>query len=243
MSNPLPRQKQLLSIGDVIAELSSEFPEISISKIRFLESEGLIHPLRAPSGYRKFNHQDLERIRYILELQHHHYLPLRVIKDHLDGIERGVEQPVRVMREERLGEKLSSGSRFDQIVRNQIALDAKLSSAEFSQICRLDSNHLDEMIANGLLIVEQGKLRASQLEVARVLFKLNSLGVPYKHLRATKTSAEREFALVQALTKPLREKKAKQSKQRADETALEILNELSNLAIAYQAAHLRDELS
>jgi len=72
-------------IGEVIAQLRAEFPDISVSKIRFLEAEGLIQPARSPSGYRKFGPGDVDRLRYILTAQRDRYLPLRVIKDQLDA--------------------------------------------------------------------------------------------------------------------------------------------------------------
>jgi DNA-binding transcriptional MerR regulator len=72
-------------IGEVIAQLRAEFPDISVSKIRFLEAEGLIQPARSPSGYRKFAPADVDRLRYILTAQRDRYLPLRVIKDQLDA--------------------------------------------------------------------------------------------------------------------------------------------------------------
>ena len=80
-----------LSIGEVLGKLRSEFPDITISKIRFLESEGLIEPQRTPSGYRKFTGGDLERLRYVLEAQRDQYLPLRVIKENLDALDRGLQ--------------------------------------------------------------------------------------------------------------------------------------------------------
>ena len=72
-------------IGEVIAQLRADFPDISVSKIRFLEAEGLIQPARSPSGYRKFGPADMDRLRYILTAQRDRYLPLRVIKDQLDA--------------------------------------------------------------------------------------------------------------------------------------------------------------
>ena len=74
-----------VGIGEVIAQLRAEFPDISVSKIRFLEAEGLIQPARSPSGYRRFGPADVERLRYILTAQRDRYLPLRVIKDQLDA--------------------------------------------------------------------------------------------------------------------------------------------------------------
>jgi DNA-binding transcriptional MerR regulator len=83
---PAPRSTEShLSIGEVLDELRDEFPDITISKIRFLESQGLIDPERTPSGYRKFYGPDLERLRWILLQQRDHFLPLRVIKERLDG--------------------------------------------------------------------------------------------------------------------------------------------------------------
>jgi DNA-binding transcriptional MerR regulator len=80
-------------IGEVIAQLRGEFPDVSVSKIRFLESEGLIQPARSPSGYRKFGPTDVDRLRYILTAQRDQYLPLRVIKDQLDS-DRPAEGPL-----------------------------------------------------------------------------------------------------------------------------------------------------
>ena len=72
-------------IGEVLAQLRAEFPDVSVSKIRFLEAEGLIQPARSSSGYRKFGPADVERLRYILTAQRDRYLPLRVIKDQLEA--------------------------------------------------------------------------------------------------------------------------------------------------------------
>ena len=72
-----------------MAILRTEFPEVSISKIRFLEAEGLITPQRAPSGYRRYTESDVERLRYVLSVQREHYLPLKVIREHLEQLDRG----------------------------------------------------------------------------------------------------------------------------------------------------------
>jgi len=73
-----------LSIGDVLALLRQEFPDVTISKIRFLESQGLVNPERTPSGYRKFYEHDVERLRWVLRQQREHFLPLKVIKGRLE---------------------------------------------------------------------------------------------------------------------------------------------------------------
>ena len=79
----------LLSIGAVLNVLREEFPEVTISKIRFLESEGLVEPRRTPSGYRKFSAEDVDRLGHVLRMQRDHYLPLKVIREHLAAMERG----------------------------------------------------------------------------------------------------------------------------------------------------------
>lgn len=83
-----------LSIGEVLAELRDEFPDITISKIRFLESQGLVDPERTPSGYRKFYPSDVERLRFILREQRENFLPLKVIKERLADIDQGAPMPV-----------------------------------------------------------------------------------------------------------------------------------------------------
>jgi DNA-binding transcriptional MerR regulator len=85
------KEPEHLSIGEVLAELSDEFPDITISKIRFLESQGLVNPERTPSGYRKFYAHDLARLRWILYQQKEHFLPLKVIKERLDELPPGEE--------------------------------------------------------------------------------------------------------------------------------------------------------
>src|SRR3712207_6016734 len=78
-----------LTIGEVLTVLREDFPDVTISKIRYLESEDLVHPRRTPSGYRKFSSADVARLRYVLVAQRDHYLPLRVIKEHLEALDRG----------------------------------------------------------------------------------------------------------------------------------------------------------
>ncbi len=97
------RGDELLSIGAVLTFLRDDFPEVTISKIRFLEAEGLVEPQRTPSGYRKFSPADLERLAYVLRVQRDHYLPLRVIREHLDAIERGEAPPALPVAEVRPG--------------------------------------------------------------------------------------------------------------------------------------------
>ena len=107
----------LMGIGDVLAALRPEFPDVTISKIRFLESEGLVMPQRTSSGYRKFSHADVERLRYVLACQRDQYLPLKVIRDHLEAIDRGLEP--------------SSGADGPRVPRALVSTDGMPSSESF----------------------------------------------------------------------------------------------------------------
>src|SRR6195952_3360980 len=89
----LPGARGTLSIGEGLSQLRADFPDVTISKIRFLEDQGLVQPDRTPSGYRKFSGSDVARLRYVLSQQRDHYLPLRVIKDQLEAIDRGLVPP------------------------------------------------------------------------------------------------------------------------------------------------------
>src|SRR6478752_5684979 len=84
-----PRAEGVLSIGEVLGLLRPEFPDVTISKLRFLEAEGLIEPMRAPSGYRKYTRAHVERLRFVLTAQRDRYLPLRVIREQIEALDRG----------------------------------------------------------------------------------------------------------------------------------------------------------
>ena len=92
-ASSVERHEALLNIGQVLDLLRPDFPDITIPKIRFWEGEGLIKPQRTPAGYRKFSDHDVERLRYVLRMKRDHYLPLGVIREHLDAIDRGLEPP------------------------------------------------------------------------------------------------------------------------------------------------------
>ena len=90
---PAAASRVRMNIGQVLDLLRTDFPGITIPKIRFLEDKGLIKPERTPAGYRKFCAADVDRLRYVLRMQRDHYLPLKVIGEHLDAIDRGLEPP------------------------------------------------------------------------------------------------------------------------------------------------------
>ena len=164
-----------VGIGQVLAELRPEFPDISPSKIRFLEAEGLITPARAESGYRRFAVADIERLRFILTAQRDEYLPLRVIKerlDALDGDEAGAPPPVAMTRSELL------------------------------EATGADEEILAELEDYGL--VRRARMYGTEaVAVVRAAVSVREYGIEPRHLRAVKAAADREVSLVEQVVAPL----------------------------------------
>lgn len=199
-----------MNIGEVLAILRHEFPDVTVSKIRFLESEGLIEPQRSPSGYRKFTHADVERLRYILAAQRDSYLPLRVIKERLeaaDGAGRPAPRPV-------FAEDLPK---------------VRLSREELLARTGLDAETLAELEDYGLITPVARRYGADALEVARSVKALSRFGLRARHLRAIKVAADREAALVEQLVAPLLRRRAPGAAGRAEETARELAGLLDRL--------------
>jgi DNA-binding transcriptional MerR regulator len=170
-----------VSIGQVLDELRVEFPDISPSKIRFLESEGLIQPLRSSSGYRRFAVADIERLRFILTAQRDEYLPLRVIKERLDGVD---------------GAAADDG--------DPPALS--MTRSELLAAARAAEELLAELEDYGL--VRRARAYGSQaLTVVRAAALLAEYGIQPRHLRAVKAAAEREVSLVEQAVAPLTRQK------------------------------------
>ena len=181
-----------LGIGEVLARLRGEFPDVSMSKIRFLESEGLIEPARSPSGYRRFDEADVERLRYILTAQRDQYLPLRVIKERL------------------LPPAESDGGR------------GPLSRRELLAEAGIDDEQLAELESFGLVQrVGRGYSRDA-LGVASAVAALARYGVEARHLRAVRAAAEREISFIEQVVAPTLRQRNPQARQQAGRTAREI---------------------
>jgi DNA-binding transcriptional MerR regulator len=235
--------KHLYSIGDVIDLLGKDFPDLSISKIRFLESEGLIQPLRAPSGYRKFSTFDLNRIRYILELQNKHYLPLRVIKEHLELVDSGAEEVISLPKQDSI-QTIVQKKKINSLDKsNSIPAKQHLTKIEFLAACEIEEKYLNELINSGLIEVQSNRFSSLHVPLVRACFRLQNLGVPTKHLRSFKLAAEREVSLAEAIAKPVRDRKGQQSSSRADELIIELINEFFQLRAAIITAKLNSDLS
>lgn len=221
----------LLSIGDVLGLLKGDFPDVTISKIRFLEAEGLVTPQRTASGYRKFAPADVQRLRYILGLQRDQYLPLRVIKDHLDAIDRGL-QPTNSGQPPRPLVSVDSLVRAEDFTASK---PVRMTGAEICESAQLDAAVLAEIEGFGLISSRDGYYNADDFAVLRTVGALLAFGIEPRHLRSFKAAADREIGLVQQVITPIAKSKAADGVQRAAETAREI----AALSVALHAALVR----
>jgi DNA-binding transcriptional MerR regulator len=211
-----------MSIGSVLALLRPEFPDVTISKIRFLEDQGLIEPERTPSGYRKFGHADVERLRYVLSVQRDHYMPLRVIRDHLAALDRGLEQPVT---------GAGTGPRAPRLVPDVDGVPvaeprpaARLGRAELCAAAGIDEAMLRDLESHGLLAPRPGTRAydADAVLVARTAGELAAFGIGPRHLRAFRAAADREAGLVEQVVTPLRRQRGPEAAGRAEEASREV---------------------
>jgi DNA-binding transcriptional MerR regulator len=213
-------------IGEVLAQLRAEFPDVSVSKIRFLETEGLIQPARSPSGYRKFATSDVERLRYILTAQRDRYLPLRVIKDQLDAAEEGhgSRRP----------------GRYPVLADRPAAPAPPLSRRELLEATGLDEARLAELEDFGLVRRNGRRYGPDALEATRAIVALDRYGVQARHLRVLRASAERETALIELVVAPTLRQRSPGARDRAGRTAREIAAITLQLHAALIEAALAD---
>ncbi|MEU3147826.1 MerR family transcriptional regulator [Streptomyces sp. NPDC006999] len=207
----------LMSIGTVLNVLREEFPEVTISKIRFLESEGLIEPQRSPSGYRKFSAGDVERLGHVLRMQRDHYLPLKVIREHLDAMERGEAAPLPALSRQRDGEP------GPESLADPPATAARIGRAQLLAAAGVDQRQLAEWESYGLLApVEDEVYDAEAVTVAGLITELGRFGIEPRHLRAMKAAADREAGLVDQVVAPLKRHRNPQTRAHAQERTKEL---------------------
>ena len=225
------RGDELLSIGAVLAFLRDDFPEVTISKIRFLEAEGLVEPQRTPSGYRKFSSADVDRLAYVLRMQRDHYLPLRIIREHLDAIERGEAPPALPAPEARPGPMDEVDRELGTV--SESVNGVRLGRAELLAAAEADERELSEWEAYGLVAPgPDGGYDGEALQVARLVAELGRYGLEPRHLRAMKAAADREVALVDQVVAPLRRHRNPQTRAHAETTA----RDLATLSVRLHAA-------
>ena len=207
MSATAARNEHLLTIGAVCERLRAEFPDISISKIRYLEGEGLLRPKRTQGGYRLFSEDDVDRLETILRLQRDEFLPLRVIREEL------ASPRTRKHKRAGLGEQ-----------------EEELDLSELCERAGIDAALARELEEFGLLTprIHAGErvYTQTEAEIAQTCGRLARFGIAPRHLRNFRTSADREAGLLEALVAPaLRSRNPERRRQGVDD-----LRQLADLA-------------
>ncbi|KOG39310.1 transcriptional regulator FtsR [Streptomyces varsoviensis] len=225
---------QLVSIGTVLTLLRDEFPEVTVSKIRFLEAEGLVEPQRTPSGYRKFSQEDVERLGCVLRLQRDHYLPLRVIREYLDALARGEQLPLPAPGQPR--DLLDGAAELDA----EGPTAVQVGREELLGATGVTERELDEWESYGLIEPNSGGgYDVEAVTVAKLVADLGRFGLEPRHLRAMKAAAVREAGLVEQVVAPLRRHRNPQTRAHAEATARELAALSVRLHAALVAAALR----
>jgi DNA-binding transcriptional MerR regulator len=218
-----------LSIGAVLAQLRPEFPDVTISKIRFLESEGLVCPGRTPSGYRQFAPADVERLKFVLAAQRDHYLPLKVIKEQLDAADDGRWPGAPLA--PRLAKNLAglngaahapvAAAIFDRL--SSAGPEIRMTREEFLAEVGIDSATLVELEQYGLVRPgAAGFYSPDSVVVARTVKTMTEFGIEPRHLRAFRASADREVGLLEQIVTPLQRQHDPDARARADEVVREL---------------------
>lgn len=217
------------NIGDAVAQLEAEFPDVSISKIRFLESEGLIHPPRTKSGYREFGPADIERVRYILRQQRDHFLPLRVIKTRLGAWERGADTAPAPAAGPPAAAYFATSGR-------------SLTTNEAAQAAGVPVSIIAELVRHGVLDPAYGspeaRLDDDDVAIIRAAYRMIGHGLEARHLRAIRLGANREVDLFRQLTGPLLRHATPAGRRQAGD----VLADVAQAAREMQEAMVRADL-
>lgn len=225
-----------LSIGAVLTQLRPEFPDITVSKIRFLESEGLVRPDRTPSGYRQFAPADVQRLRFVLAAQRDHYLPLKVIKEQLEAMDRGVRPSGPGPRPPRA---LAVVAGLPTAVDFAAEPEVRMTREEFLADTGITAEALGELERYGLVRPgAAGFYDADTAVVARTAKAMTAFGIEPRHLRAFRASADREVGLLEQIVAPVARQRDEDARSRADE----IGRELAALTVRLHALLVKDGL-
>jgi len=251
-----PRGEGVLSIGEVLGLLRPEFPDITISKLRFLESEGLVEPYRAPSGYRKYTRAHVERLRFVLTAQRDRYLPLRVIREQIEALDRGERvvglaplpsppsAPAPPLVSAPVPASVPAVPRVAPVApapapRTDFADNTRLTREQLAERSGLDEPGLVDLEQYGLLVPgPHGFYGVEALTVARIAAQLAEYGLEGRHLRPYRATADREVGLLAQLVTTM----AKQGSPGAREHAFETVHELAALCAQLHGALVRQGL-
>jgi DNA-binding transcriptional MerR regulator len=224
-------ERGFVPIGEVLNILKGDHPDVTISKIRFLESQGLLDPERTPSGYRKFYPNDIERLRWILEQQRDHFLPLKVIKERLDHHPDAVpdERPVvakppakpaaksteKAPARPAPARRATSGPPTESVAREDLVADTGLSVSQLLELTRFGL--LEERRQGSSVYYD-----ADSVHVARLAAAFLSHGVEARHLRMYRTAVEREAGFLEQLVVPMLKQRNPDAHRQAAATVEEL---------------------
>ena len=226
------------SIGEVLVNVKTEFPDITISKIRFLESEGLITPERTPSGYRKFYPDDVERLKSILRLQRDEYLPLKVIKERLLKADSGEDEDEPTLEQATSGMDTDGGG--EDLAEAPTGL--QMSLEEMAAATGVERDRIKELEQFGIVCThgpEGGRYYDGDDYVTLSIVKdFLRFGIEPRHLTMYKHFADRESAFFEALVAPTLRQKNPDARRAATQT----LGELTTTSRKFKQALLRNAL-
>lgn len=191
-----------MTIGEVLSLLAPDFPDVSISKIRFLESEGLIAPQRAPSGYRRFTTEDVETLRLILTAQRDRYLPLRVIKEQLrTGTLREFVDPTATEPSPQVEAHEGLAVVPDQpaATLDEPPIDPRelFTRRELSSLSGVSAEDVEKLTSDGVITPDPaGRYVGADVLICQAFGALRAFGVEVRHLRMVKNAASRDSSLI-----------------------------------------------
>ncbi len=211
-----------MRISDVLAQLGPQFPSISHSKLRFLEEQGLIDPVRTPSGYRQYSPADVERLRFVLTEQRDSYLPLKVIKERLAAMDAGEPAPGPAPR-------LADGAAEDGHSSRRRWTAESLAGATGTQAA-----FVEQLVTAGVLSPGAGGwFDPGAPDVVRIAARLAEYGIEPRHLRSLRTSADRQVSLVDQLVAPYRKQQTPSARAQAATLGSEVGELLTRLHTAW----------
>jgi DNA-binding transcriptional MerR regulator len=234
------RSPARMSIGEVLAALRTEFPDVTISKIRFLEAQGLVEPSRTPAGYRQFSRTDVDRLRYVLTAQRDHYLPLKVIKDQVDAIAAGAG-PAPTAAGAPPAPQAPAGVTATQ---ERAPAAVRLTRPQMLEQTQLSEASLAQLDESGLLNRRRGGFYdADDVVIAGLVQQLARFGLAPRHLRAFKGAADREVGLIQQTAGTPDRVRTATGRERAARDAEQILELFVQLHATLLRAGVRRDVS
>ncbi len=218
MTSNVGRSRGYMTIGELVEGLQPAHPDLSISKVRFLEDEGLVTPERTAGGYRKFSASDAARVDLVLRLQKEHFLPLAVIREKLKDLDKG-----------RVPEELRPMVTRPEAVALPFEDVATVPLDQVQSTLGLPASFVRELAEFGLVRIDDGEhgeeLRRADIQVAHACWDLRKFGVEARHLRTYSNSAEREAALFSQILMPTMRHRTPETRQKL----VESVGELSKL--------------